>query len=29
MLKKNCANNIQRVYKVMQSQHNVVHGTPG
>ena len=22
-----CANDIQRVYRVMQSQHDVVHGT--
>ena len=24
-----CANDIQRVYKVMQSLYNVVHGTSG
>ena len=23
------ANDIQRVYRVMQSQHNVIHGTSG
>ena len=29
MLKKNCDNDIQQTYRVMQSQRNVVHGTPG
>ena len=24
-----CANDIQRFYRVMQSQHNVVHGASG